>query len=84
MSFKHTAFTVGGREKSIEALRWYTLTPASLRQAVLTEAQHHMNVIETDLLERIWRSDDKDFPSVEVIIVDQACWESLHWVFVQI
>lgn len=29
-----------------------------------------MNETETNLLERVRRSDDKDFPSVEVIIVD--------------
>lgn len=38
----------------------------------------------TDLLKCVWRSDDKDFPSVEIIILDQACRESLHWVFVQL
>ena len=37
-----------------------------------------------DLLQCVWRPDDKDFPSVEIIVLNQACWESLHWVFVQL
>lgn len=37
-----------------------------------------------DLLQCVWGPDDEDFPSVEIIVLNQACWESLHWVFVQL
>lgn len=81
MSFKHTTFTVNNTSKR-DVSNSNILYSLQHYRVELFREQHKDDVTVRDLLQRVWRPNDKDFPSVEIIIVNQACWESLHWVFV--
>lgn len=80
MSFKHTTFTVEGDKKN-QYNRYPSLKTNAYRP------QHNNSSFQRsqeDLLQGVRRPNDQDFPSVEIIILNEACWESLHWVFVEL
>lgn len=83
MSFKNATFTVNKKNRIGEF--WSHFKARGIR--VVTQHNTSLRLyLKTmiDLLQCIWRTDDEDFPSVEIIILDQSCREPFHWVFVQL
>lgn len=90
MGFKHTTFTVNRIIKDnifIQFIQYILHTP--LAHPTPTSIQTHRHyfyflwkVCVTHLLQCVWRPDDHYFPSVEIIILNQARWKSIHGAFI--